>query len=86
MSESQLQDFLAKVKADSSLQDKLKSSKSLDEVANIAKDAGFITSTDDLNKFQSELSADELESVGGGAHYCCGGSNTSQVEAGCSGY
>jgi predicted ribosomally synthesized peptide with nif11-like leader len=57
-----------------------------DEVASIAKNEGFVTSTDDLNKFQCELSADELERVGGGAHYCCGGSNTSQVEAGCSGY
>ena len=66
MSEEQLKAFLEKVKADSSLQEKLKAAADADAVAAIAKEAGFSISVDDLTKAQSELSDQELESVAGG--------------------
>ena len=67
MSEEQLKAFLEKVKADTSLQEKLKAAADSDAVLAIAKDAGFSISADDLkNAPQEELSDEELESVAGG--------------------
>ena len=66
MSEEQLKAFLEKVKADTSLQEKLKAAADADAVAAIAKEAGFSISADDLTKAQSEISEEELESVAGG--------------------
>ena len=67
MSEEQLKAFLEKVKADTSLQEKLKAASDADAVVAIAKEAGFSISADDLTKTQSELSEEELEGVAGGA-------------------
>ena len=64
MSEEQLKAFLAQVKAEDSLQEKLKAAADSDAVLAIAKDAGFSISADDLKK-ASELSEDELEGVSG---------------------
>ena len=68
MSEEQLKAFLEKVKADTSLQEKLKaaSDADADAVAAIAKEAGFSISADDLTKAQSEISDEELNVVNGG--------------------
>ena len=66
MSEEQLKAFLEKVKADTSLQEKLKAASDADAVVAIAKEAGFMFSADDLTKAQSELSEEELEGVAGG--------------------
>ena len=66
MSEEQLKAFLEKVKADTSLQEKLKAAADANAVTAIAKEAGFIISADDLTKAQSELSDEELEGVAGG--------------------
>ena len=76
MSEEQLKAFLEKVKADTSLQEKLKAAGDANAGAAIAKEAGFIISADDLTnlltKSQSELadmlelSDQELEGVAGG--------------------
>jgi predicted ribosomally synthesized peptide with nif11-like leader len=66
MSEEQLKAFLEKVKADTSLQEKLKAAGDSDAVLAIAKEAGFMISADDLTKAQSELSDEELEGVAGG--------------------
>ena len=66
MSEEQLKAFLEKVKADTSLQEKLKAAADANAVAAIAKEAGFSISADDLTKAQSELSDAELEGVTGG--------------------
>ena len=63
MSLEQLNAFLAKVKGDSNLQDKLKAAKSSDEVVSIAKEHGHEFNSDHL----SELSEEELEGVAGGA-------------------
>ena len=66
MSEEQLKSFLEKVKADTSLQEKLKAAADADAVLAIAKEAGFSISTADLEKAQLELSDEELEGVTGG--------------------
>ena len=69
MSEEQLKSFLEKLKADTSLQEKLKGAADADAVLAIAKDAGFSISADDLKNAQSELSDEELEGVAGGGEY-----------------
>ena len=66
MSEEQLKAFLEKVKADTSLQEKLKAAADSDAVLAIAKEAGFSISSDDLKNGQSEISDEELEDVAGG--------------------
>ena len=71
MSEDQLKAFLEKVKADTSLQEKLKAAADANAVIGIAKEAGFMISADDLTKEiqrlqQLELSEEELEGVAGG--------------------
>ena len=65
MSEEQLKAFIEKVKADTSLQEKLKGAADNDAVVAIAKAAGFSLSADDINKAQSELSEEEMEGVAG---------------------
>ena len=72
MSEEQLKAFLEKVKADTSLQEKLKAASDADAVVAIAKEAGFSISADDLKKAQSELSDAELEAAAGGYGDCGG--------------
>ena len=66
MSEEQLKAFLEKVKADTSLEEKLKAAADTDAVLAIAKVAGFMISADDLKKAQSDISEEELEGVAGG--------------------
>ena len=67
MSEEQLKAFLGKVKADTSLQEKLKAASDADAVVSIAKEEGFSISVDDLKNAQSrEISEEELEAVAGG--------------------
>ena len=66
MSEEQLKAFLEKVKADTSLQEKLKAAADANAVVEIAKEAGFTISADDLTKAVSEISDEELEGVAGG--------------------
>tara|TARA_B100001175_G_C19108630_1_gene448620 strand:- start:291 stop:545 length:255 start_codon:yes stop_codon:yes gene_type:complete len=68
MSEDQLKAFLEKVKADTSLQEKLKAAADSDAVLVIAKEAGFMISADDLKNAQSEISEEELEGVAGGTN------------------
>ncbi|KZR80703.1 Nitrogen fixation protein of unknown function [Synechococcus sp. MIT S9509] len=67
MSLEQLKAFLEKVKADTSLQEKLKAAADADAVLAIAKEAGFKISAEDLKNAQvTELSDEELEGVAGG--------------------
>ena len=66
MSEEQLKAFLEKVKADTSLQEKLNAAADANAVAAIAKEAGFMIPAEDLTKAQSVLSEEELEGVAGG--------------------
>ena len=70
MSEEQLKAFLEKVKADTSLQEKLNAVKTTPEaVIEIAKAAGFLITAEDIQSMQSatvELSDEELEGAAGG--------------------
>ena len=62
MSKEQLKAFLEKVQGNTSLQDRLKASKSQDEVVSIAKEHGHEFGTEHI----SQLSEEELEGVAGG--------------------
>ncbi len=66
MSQEQIKAFLAKVKGDTSLQEKLKSASDADAVVAIAKEAGYVFTSEDFNNSKEEISADELEAVAGG--------------------
>ena len=66
MSEEQLKAFLEKVRADTSLKEKLKAASDADGVVAIAKEAGFKISAEDLKNTEVELSEEELEGVAGG--------------------
>ena len=67
MSEEQLNAFLEKVKADTSLQEKLKAAGSNEAAIEIAKEAGFaITAEDIMQSATVELSDKELETAAGG--------------------
>ena len=66
MSEEQLKAFLAKVQSDSSLQEQLKA-EGANPVA-IAKAAGFVITTEDLEAHRQNLSDEELEGVAGGGY------------------
>ena len=65
MSEEQLKAFLEKVKADTSLQEKLKLADNAEAVAAIAKEAGFNVSADLITKAQSEITEEDLGVVRG---------------------
>ena len=67
MSEEQLKAFLGKVKGDTSLQEKLKAAASPEAAIEIAKEAGFsITAEDIMQSSTVELSDEELEGAAGG--------------------
>ena len=69
MSEEQLKAFLEKVKADTSLQEKLNGAADSDAVVELAKEAGFSITPEDIQSKQSamaELSDEELEGAAGG--------------------
>ena len=69
MSEEQLNAFLEKVKGDTTLQEKLKAAGSNEAAIEIAKDAGFSITAEDIQSMPSatvELSDEELESAAGG--------------------
>ena len=68
MSEEQLKSFLEKVKADASLQEKLKAAADADAALAIAKEAGFAITAEDIQSMKSatDLTDEELEGVAGG--------------------
>jgi len=71
MSEEQLNAFVEKVKADTSLQEELKTAASPEAAIEIAKAAGFSITSADIQSMQSttvELSDEELEGAAGGRH------------------
>ena len=72
MSEEQLKAFLEAVKADAGLQEKLNAAADPDAViVEIAKEAGFVISADELERRQAEISEEELEGVVGGYGGIC---------------
>ena len=64
MSLEQLKAFLEKVKGDPSLQEKLKASKTSEDVVSMAKEHGHEFTADKI----TELSEEELEGVAGGTY------------------
>ena len=66
MSEEQLNAFLEKVKGDTSLQEKLNEAADADAVVEIAKEAGFSITAEDMQSSTVELSDEELEGAAGG--------------------
>ena len=56
MSQEQLKAFIEKVKAETSLQEKLNAAADSEAVLAIAKETGFSISADDLTTTQSEIS------------------------------
>ena len=66
MSEEQLKAFLEKVKGDTTLQEKLKAAASPEAVIEIAKEAGFLITAEDMQSATIELSDEELEGAAGG--------------------
>ena len=77
MSEEQLKAFLEKVKAETSLQEKLNEAADADAVVEIAKEAGFSITAEDMQSSTVELSDEELEGAAGGGtradgrSWCC---------------
>ena len=74
MSEEQLKAFLGKVKSDTELQEKLKAAASAEATVEIAKEAGFSITAEDIQSMQSataELSDEELETAAGGWGNTC---------------
>ena len=68
MSQEQLTAFIEKGKADTSLQEKLKTAVTPEDTIKIAKEAGFVITVEDIQSMQStvELSDDELGGAAGG--------------------
>lgn len=66
MSDDQLQAFLKQVKADVTLQEKVKAASDADAVVAIAKEAGFDIAVSQLEANQVDLSDEELEGLSGG--------------------
>ena len=66
MSEEQLKAFMEAVKADADLQKELKAAGDTDAVVAIAKAAGFVISSGELQRAKEEVSENELERVVGG--------------------
>ena len=70
MSEEQLKAFLEKVKGDTSLQEKLNGAADADASLQIAKEAGFSITAEDIQSRPVELSDEELEGAAGGRRVC----------------
>ena len=73
MSEEQLKAFLEKVKADTTFKEKLNGAADADAVVEIAKEAGFSITSEDIQSMQSatvELSDEELGNAAGGIRLC----------------
>ena len=63
MTQEQLKTFMQKVKADTSLQQKLEKAADTDAVVAIAKNVNLTISADNLKKAQSELANEKPEKV-----------------------
>ena len=73
MSEEQLKAFLEKVKANTTFKEKLNGAADADAVVEIAKEAGFSITSEDIQPMQSatvELSDEELGNAAGGIRLC----------------
>ena len=69
MTQEQLKTFLEKVKADTSLQQKLEKAADTDAVVAIAKNVNLTISADNLKKAQSELANEKPEKLAVGEKF-----------------
>ena len=87
MSEEQLKAFLEKVQSDTELQEKLKAAATPEAALEIANEAGFAITAEDIQSMQSATVSDgELEGAAGGGsglYGCPPASNTQGDCAGC---
>ena len=68
MSDDQLKSFLELLRDDPSLQEKLVAAENAEAILEIAKEAGFLISVEDVKGVQISVSDEELESVVGGGN------------------
>ena len=70
MSEEQLKAFWEAIQSDQALQQKLQGVNDPGAIVDIAKEAGFTISAEELQSAQVELSDEQLDGVAGGRQYC----------------
>ena len=71
MSEEQLRAFWEAIQSDPKLQQKLKDLTDLDAVADIAKEAGFTISAEELQAAQETLGISDEQLDGAAGGFCC---------------
>lgn len=66
MSAKQLKEFLEAVMGDTTLQEKVEAAKDIDSIVQIAKEAGFAISAEEVKQLQADPSDQELGGIAGG--------------------
>ena len=66
MTQSQIEAFLQAASSDATLQNKIKAAGDPESLVEIAQQAGFSISVDDIKNGQSELSEEDLQGISGG--------------------
>ena len=70
MSEEQLKAFWEAIQSDQALQQKLQGVNDPGAIVDIAKEAGFTISAEEVQTAQVELSDEQLDGAAGGRQYC----------------
>ncbi|MDC3044257.1 Nif11-like leader peptide family natural product precursor [bacterium] len=70
MSEEQIKAFWEAIQSDQALQQKLQGVNDPGAIVDIAKEAGFTISAEELQSAQVELSDEQLDGAAGGRQYC----------------
>ena len=70
MPEEQLKAFWEAIQSDQALQQKLQGVNDPGAIVDIAKEAGFTISAEELQSAQVELSDEQLDGAAGGRQYC----------------
>ena len=70
MSEEQIKAFWEAIQSDQALQQRLQGVSDPGAIVDIAKEAGFTISAEELQSAQVELSDEQLDGAAGGRQYC----------------
>ena len=70
MSEEQIKAFWEAIQSDQALQQKLQGVNDPGAIVDIAKEAGFTISAEEVQTAQVELSDEQLDGAAGGRQYC----------------
>ena len=70
MSEEQIKAFWEAIQSDQALQQKLQGVNDPGAIVDIAKEAGFTISAEEVQTAQVELSDEQLDGAAGGRDYC----------------